>query len=112
MTIVNHSNYPFRSSMIFEHHTKASLTVPGQTLSLKQILEKYVRGEHVEVFTPVFTDEDIPADLERMTEIDRLELARDIKEKIEVVQKASAKQQKAAEMPIPVAKPNVEADVE
>jgi len=60
----------------------------------------------------VFTDEDIPVDLERMTEIYRLELARDIKEKIEVVQKASAKQQKAAEMPIPEAKPTVNSDVE
>jgi len=71
-----------------EFHDKPSKTVPGQTLSIRELLDRYVRGEQVEVFHPTYTDDDIPDHLEHMTEIERKELASDIGQHIQTIQTA------------------------
>lgn len=46
----------------------ASLTVPDQALPLKTLLERYVRGQEVHTFDPVFLGEDEEfVDVEKMT---------------------------------------------
>jgi len=75
--ITNWSNYPGANGEVF---TLPSLTIPGQSLSLKTLLERYVKGGAVAVFPPVYSDDPlIPDDLERMDEIERIEFARGIK---------------------------------
>lgn len=62
---------------------KPSMTVPGMTLSVQELLKRFVRGETVTTFDPIYTDEDIPDNLEHMTEIERLEMATNIRAAIE-----------------------------
>lgn len=64
-----------------ERFTKPSQTVPGQTLSLKEIIERFVRrGETLPSLGGVYAGEetDFPDDLERMDQLDRLELAQNL----------------------------------
>jgi len=57
-----------------------SQTVPGMTMSLEELLRRYVRGENVQTFQPVYAgDADIP-DFDNMTEMDRLDMARELRE--------------------------------
>lgn len=79
--IVTHHTFQFEgwSNPVGEFNDSPSKTVPGQSLSLKELIARYVRGENVKVFTPVFTDSDsIPDQLEYLDPLERLELASDI----------------------------------
>lgn len=87
MGVVNWSNFEFEYDVtgqdwkagrnIGEAPTGPGVTVPGMTLSLGDLLKRYVRGGQVTTFTPVYTDDEmIPDDLERMDEIERIEAAR------------------------------------
>lgn len=67
-----------------EVNTSPSQTIPDMALSLPEMLKRYVRGEKVTTFTPIFTDDpDIPDNLERMDALDRLDLSRNIAAGIE-----------------------------
>jgi len=60
-----------------------SKTVPGMTMSLEELLRRYVRGENVQTFQPVYAgEEDIP-DFLNMSEMDKLDMARDLKQFVE-----------------------------
>jgi hypothetical protein len=82
----------FRSSFSYivkqeEQEVKSSMepsqTVPDMTLSLKELVERYTRGQSVATFTPVYYGEDEEfADVSRMDPIERIEYARFIREKI------------------------------
>jgi len=61
------------------------------------MLERYVRGADVEVFTPSYS-EDFP-NVERMSELDRIDLARDMKSELQST--TDALRQKKAEKPVP-----------
>lgn len=37
--------------------TLPSKTVPGQDMPIKELVDRYVRGQNVETFTPTYTDE-------------------------------------------------------
>jgi len=80
----NRCNYSVTGNVEGEKFTLPSLTIPGQTLSLKELLEKYVRGQDVTVFEGVYNDDDIPDNLELMTEIERIDAARNLKDAIDV----------------------------
>jgi len=83
-TYVDHNSYEGKL-VIGEKNTGISLTVPDQVPSLAEMLRRYVRGGDVQMFTPVYTDdENIPDNLERMNEIERIELAREMKTAIDV----------------------------
>lgn len=81
--IVNWANYSPEG--IGEKYFSPSVTVPGQALSPQQILDRFVRkqGANVQVFEGVFSDDDtgiiIPDNLERMSEIEKVEFARGLK---------------------------------
>lgn len=65
-----------------EVNGKPSLTIPDQALPIKEILARYVRGQDVVQFTPVY-DEDLVPGIEGMTEIERTDLARQMKDDIQ-----------------------------
>lgn len=85
MKLVNWTSYPSLGNVPAETIVGPSLTVPGQTLSLQQLLDRYVRGENVKVFTPVYLgeDSDIPSDLERLDPFERMDMAREIRTAID-----------------------------
>jgi len=66
-------------------NTFPSQTVPGMTLSLRELVNRYVRGESVPVFTPQYNADDdiIPHDLERMDVQDKLMFAKDLRHAIQ-----------------------------
>lgn len=85
---------------IGEIFTMPSKTVPGMTLGLPELLERYVRNpDSVARFTPVYSDDDdIPDNIERMDEMERIDLARDIKQGIgEFQQEIAIKHEKRLE---------------
>lgn len=82
-----------------EVNNKPSLTVPGMTMSLEELLRRYVRGENVQTFQPVYAgDEDMP-NFEHMTEMDKLDMARDLKQFV------SSQQFKTEPKPLPKPEP-------
>lgn len=59
-----------------------SLTIPDQTLPMKELLARYTRGQQITTFTPVYNgDNDFP-DVSRMTELELLEMKMGINEHI------------------------------
>lgn len=90
-----------------EIHTKPSMTVPGQTLPLKTLLDRYIKGGNVEIFNGSYDDDgDIPEGIERMDPQDRLTLAREIGESLNTLQtKQAPKPQKPEPAPQPIPNP-------
>lgn len=80
-----------------EKNTEPSLTVPDQTLSMRQILERYYRGEAVSIYEPVYSDDEDVPDVEKMDKLEKLDLLRDVKEGISEIQdRMAAKKAKEA----------------
>lgn len=73
-----------------ETFTGPSLTVPDQSLSLKDLLERYVMGQNVETFKGVYNgdQDDIPENIDRMDHLEKLDLARQVRGKIAETQAA------------------------
>lgn len=86
MKVINWRNYGGPKLTAFE---LPSLTIPDQTLSLKELLSRYVRGADVPVFEPVFIDDEsgVPINLEKMTKQEKMDLAREQKEVVKKMQK-------------------------
>lgn len=85
--VVNHKQYAAGlGNAFFEPGGGVSLTVPGMTLSLFDLVARYTRGGYVSTFTPQYTGEDtlVPDTLERMTEQERIDAARVLKDSIEI----------------------------
>lgn len=82
MKIINAQNFVDHHSydgtlILGEVNNSPSLTVPNMTLSLEDLIKRYVRGDDVTVFEGVFTgDDDLFDGVERMDSLDRLDLAR------------------------------------
>lgn len=85
---VNHFNYNLDSELMNPREEAVSSipsqTVPGMTLSLRDLVERYTRGLDVQMFQPVYDGDDdfMPPNLDKMTEIERIDLSRDIGEAI------------------------------
>lgn len=91
----NPRNYRHESS---DHESPegVSKTVPNMTMPLKDLLERFTRGQAVATLNPVYNgDEDLP-DFERMDPMDRLDYARDIRMGIRQTQDEMARAQEAA----------------
>lgn len=100
MKLVNWQNYATESNRQAEINRLPSKTVPGMTLSLQDLLTRYVRGENVATFTPIYAgdDPDFPIHLERMDEMERTDLARNLGGAIEQERdRLTRKQQKRLE---------------
>jgi len=72
----NYSNYKPSKGEVF---IKPSLTVPDQSLPLKTLLERYVRGGDVVQFPAVYTGEDDNIELDKLSTIERVELLNEIR---------------------------------
>lgn len=79
--IITHVNYPGAKG---EVNHKPSLTVPDQVPSLSEMLRRYVRGDDVQQFQPVYNEgnDELIDKLEKMDRADRIQAARDIKASI------------------------------
>lgn len=75
----------FRNHEIQSTHFKGpSLTIPGQTLSLRDLLERYVMSGTVETHRGVYdSDLDLPDNIEKMDVFEKLDLAKNIRDGIE-----------------------------
>lgn len=106
--ICSHSNYhlvQYRNCE-YEVFTKPSQTVPGMVMSLSEMLARYVRGEQVTVFTPVYAGNDeLMPDVERMDAMDRLDLARSLRSSIDV--ERNRPRRKPADIVEPAAPPHL-----
>lgn len=102
MSYVNQATYVGATK---EVNTSPSVTIPGQTLSLRQLLDRYVRGQSVEVFEPVY-DDTMPEGIEHMDKFDRLDMAREIKTAIKRHQEKPAPQPPVPEPPAPAPAPD------
>lgn len=76
VTVNPHSMHP----AVSEVNILPSRTVPDQALSLREMVARYAQGGSVEMFQPVYTDNElIPDNWERWDEIDRIEYSRALK---------------------------------
>lgn len=97
--LVNWANWLTNTNRIGEINDKPSMTVPGQTLSLKELLLRYTRGQDVQVYQPVYAgdDPDFPDHLEYMDPQERLDAARSIQGAIYDAQVRNAQLERAAQ---------------
>lgn len=73
-------------NQVFEHpNTLPSLTVPGMTMSMRELVLRYTRGESVPTFTPQYNAENdiIPENLERLDQQDKLMLSKQLGDAIQ-----------------------------
>lgn len=77
---------------------KPSLTVPGQVLPLRTVLERFRRGQSVQSFNPVY-NEDFPPGYESLDKIERIEMARSAAADVQRMRRALADKQKRSEQP-------------
>jgi len=107
MRMFTHASYAQEAKPRGEVFTKPSQTVPGMVPDLRDLIDRYVRGEHVEQFNPVYIDNDlVPDNFERMDVFDRAELAHELKLGIEQTRqrlgrKKPEKTQEAVPDPVP-----------
>jgi len=79
----------------YEQNDEPSLTIPDQTLSIKQILERYASGQSLEGKTPYYDEsesEEYYSDPRFMDLADREELSEIYKEQISEIKRKNAKQ--------------------
>lgn len=77
--IVTQRTYLLFGNPIGEFNPLPSETVPNMTMSIQEIMAKYVRGENITVFEPVYNDDPLFDGIEKMDQLERLELAQHLK---------------------------------
>jgi len=80
----------------YEQNDEPSLTIPDQTLSIKQILERYASGQSLEGKTPYYDEsesEEYYPDPRYMDLAEREELSQNFREEIQYIKTKSKKQQ-------------------
>ncbi|AXL15352.1 hypothetical protein [Microviridae sp.] len=86
----------------FETLTGPSKTVPNMTLPLKELLNRFTRGQSVATLSPVYNGEEELPDFEYMDTMEKLDYARDIRRGItqrqDEMSQAAAAAQEAAKM--------------
>lgn len=71
----------------------ASLTVPDQTLSLRQLLDRYTRGQGISIKRDATYSEEDFTDLEKMDKFERADLKAQNQEYIDELRQEIQKQQ-------------------
>lgn len=64
-----------------EVNNQPSKTIPGMTLSLRELVERYTMGAQVETFKPEYSEEDF-SQFDNMDKLDKLEIASQIRQQI------------------------------
>lgn len=73
----------FDSSVGQESHFSPSQTVPDMSMSLQELLARYTRGQSIPMFQPVYQGEDEMPDVSRMTKMEQLDYALELRQNIE-----------------------------
>lgn len=68
-----------------------SKTVPGQSMSITKVVERFQRGQSVEMFRSGGYDESVPPGLERLDKIERIEYARENAKRIQKIREHLAR---------------------
>lgn len=78
--------------------TLPSMTVPDMVMPLDEMLRRYANGGDITTFNPVYLGEsdDLPINLERLTELEKQDLALDLGQFIETARNANSKGRKPA----------------
>lgn len=93
----------FSSEMFEKHYEKnnePSLTIPDQTLSIKQILERYASGQSLEGKTPYYDEsesEEYYPEPRYMDLAEREEYANQFKEELQKIKESSKRKQRNGE---------------
>jgi len=83
MKVKNSLNYDYKQELE-EVNYLPSMTVPDQTMSIRNIVDRYTRGLPVTGFTPVYDGEDYyMPDPRTLDLVERQELAEKIKQEVE-----------------------------
>jgi len=80
----------------YEQNNEPSLTIPDQTLSIKQILQRYASGQSLEGKTPYYDEsesEEYYPDPRYMDLAEREELSQNYREEIQHIKTKAKKQQ-------------------
>ena len=78
----------------YETNNEPSLTIPDQTLSIKQILERYASGQSLEGKTPYYDEEETEEyapDPRYMDLADREQMEKDYKQEVEYIKTRAQK---------------------
>lgn len=75
---VSHLTYSHDHDCCPEKNSSPSLTTPDQSLSLREMLKRYSRGQSVPTFEPVYDGEDQMPDVSTMSKIELEELRQDV----------------------------------
>lgn len=105
-TVGNYDDYNSKKKVkkgeAFDLEAEPSLTVPDQGMTIQEILERYTRGGEVRVLKPQYLEDSgtdvgsmIP-DFEKMDKLDKIDMAREVGEYIESVQKDVRKRKSVA----------------
>lgn len=80
-----------------------SKTVPGMAMSMRELVQRYTRGDSVPTFTPQFHGDDslIPENLERLDAQDRLSLSQNLRNAIQIERSRRSPSPRSAD-PVPV----------
>jgi hypothetical protein len=65
-----------------EYNDQPSVTIPDQSLTMRELVERHVKGRDVAVLTPVYNGEESDVQIERMDPQERLDYARWLKGRI------------------------------
>lgn len=101
----NRINYNSSGMDVFEISDAKSMTVPDQTLTIRQLLERYTTGGSVATFTPVYNGDEEFAEFEKMDKLDKLMYAQELEEGIQEFRRTKAVQREEAKKA--AAKPSV-----
>ena len=91
--IANSMNYQF-THQTGEKSTKPSMTIPDQTMSIREILDRYARGLPIEAGkVPIYDGEDYTPDPRYMDLADRQEYMEYAKDQIKSYQETNTEKQ-------------------
>lgn len=66
-----------------ERNNAPSMTVPGQTLPIRTLVERYRRGADVAVFNGTYTEDEDVVGISKLDKVDRAQLALDVKHTVQ-----------------------------
>lgn len=106
-----YQNFDFDKHVIMEEATKPSLTVQHHTMTLQELVERFTRGAGVKILDPTYAIEDDNydeldlIDISKLDEMEKLDMAKELKtaiemEKVAMAARAEEKEEKAKERKI------------
>lgn len=80
-TVRNYDDYNSKNGIVngqaFDLESEPSLTVPDMAFTMREILERFTRGQEVQVLKPQYPDEEVDVlgvDIDQLDKMERLEL--------------------------------------